>query len=188
MKTKPLVIAIAAVSGGGKTTITKMLQDKLLNAEFLYFDDCDYDAESGIDDICEWAEAGADLSLWNLQPLADQINALLSKKQRPIDFIVMDYPFAYKQQQIAKFIDYAIFIDTPLDIALARRILRDFSQETSDKICADINQYLARGRKLYLGMLNTTKPDSDLVIDGSLPIDVIVDIIIKKLAELKGSR
>lgn len=188
MKTKPLVVAIAAVSGGGKTTTTKMLQSKLLNVEALYFDDLDFDAESAIDDVCEWVEAGADHSLWELQPLADQITALLSEKSRPIDFILLDYSFAYQQKQISNFIDYAIFIDTPLDIAMGRRILRDFSQEPSDKIRADINTYLMRGRNAYLSMLSTIKPDSDFVIDGSLPLDIIVDTIVKKLIELKANR
>lgn len=33
----PIVIAIAAVSGGGKTTITKLLNQKLHNSKTLFF-------------------------------------------------------------------------------------------------------------------------------------------------------
>lgn len=40
----PIVIAIAAVSGGGKTTISSNLKGKLQNSKTLFFDDYDFDA------------------------------------------------------------------------------------------------------------------------------------------------
>ncbi len=33
----------------------------------------------------------------------------------------------YSNEQIVKYIDLSIFIDTPLDIALGRRLLRDYA-------------------------------------------------------------
>jgi uridine kinase len=51
----PIVIAIATVSGGGKTTITSNLKGKLLNSKALFFDDYDFD---GPDDIIEWIDNG----------------------------------------------------------------------------------------------------------------------------------
>jgi uridine kinase len=47
---KPRVISIAAVSGGGKTTITNQLLNKLTTAKSLHFDD--YDLEECPADIC----------------------------------------------------------------------------------------------------------------------------------------
>lgn len=185
MEAQPIVVAIAAVSGGGKTTITRRLQQTLPNVEALYFDDYDYDAASGIDDVCAWVEDGADYELWDLQPLVQQLDNLLSGIDRPLDYIFLDYPFAYQQLQMRQFIDYAIFIDTPLDIALARRILRDFSQVPSDTIHADMQGYLMRGRQAYLYMLSTIKPNSDLIIDGSLPFDIIVQTIIDTLEGIR---
>lgn len=52
----PLVIAIAGVSGGGKTIIAKHLNEKLHNSKILYFDDYDFD---GPNDIIEWVDNGA---------------------------------------------------------------------------------------------------------------------------------
>ncbi len=51
MSKRTYIIAINAMSGGGKTTTTKELQKQLPNAKALYFDDRNYDYDSGIDDI-----------------------------------------------------------------------------------------------------------------------------------------
>jgi uridine kinase len=186
--TKPMVVAIASVSGGGKTAITRELQHRMQHADALYFDDEDYDVTSGIVDICQWVEDGADYDLWNLQTFAQRIQVLLSDTERSVDFVFLDYPFAFKQKQIGILIDYAIFIDTPLDIAMARRVLRDFSQTITRNICEDMKGYLSRGRNAFLHMVDTIKPDSDFVVDGSLPVTAIVDLICMKLDEVKRDR
>lgn len=175
----PIVIAVAAVSGGGKTAITTHLKTKLQNAKTLHYDD--YDLE-GPDDIIEWIDNGANPDEWNLLPLIKELKILLTE---PLDYILLDYPFAYKHSKICEFIDVAYFIDTPLDIAMARRVIRDFKNSSVDKILIDMNNYITRGRRGYLNMLQTIKPNSDIVVDGTLPIPEIVNIIIQNIDEGK---
>ena len=177
---KPYVIVINAISGGGKTTITKELQKKLPNSKAIYFDDRDYDSDSGIVDICKWVEEGADVNLFDLNLLAEDIEMLI--KDTP-DFIVMDYPFGYRHNLISKFIDFSIFIDTPLDIALARRIVRDYDNTTIFNIFDDLNQYLAQGRNAYLNGLDSSKLNADFVVDGSKSVSDIVTSIYKKILD-----
>lgn len=62
---KPFVISIAAVSGGGKTTIVKQLNEKLHNSKALFFDT--YDLE-GPENIISWVDNGANYDEWNLSP------------------------------------------------------------------------------------------------------------------------
>lgn len=178
-KQKPIIIAIAAVSGGGKTTITTELSKHLDNAKALFFDD--YDFDNCPDDICEWVDSGADYNAWHLEPLIADIKLLLSEENQSLKYILLDYPFAYKNKEMGQFIDFTIFIDTPLDIAMARRISRDFTHKTIEILRMDINNYLSRGRIAYLEMLNTIKPNSDFVIDGSLSTIAIVNKILKEL-------
>lgn len=178
---KPFVIAIAAVSGGGKTTVTNQLNEMLPCSKALYFDDYEF---SGPSDICNWVEMGADYNEWILTPMINDLNFLLSDKTQSLSYILLDYPFAYKNHEMAKFIDYTIFIDTPLDIAMARRILRDFKDASIDNVQGNMNFYLSHGRMVYLEALTTIKPNSDLLIDGSLPIDIIVNKIYKKIKEV----
>jgi uridine kinase len=171
---KSLIIAIAAVSGGGKTTVTTRLNQLLPKSKALFFDDYDFE---GPDDIPEWVERGGDCNEWKLMPLVSDINSLTSPISSEIDFILLDYPFANSHNEMKGYIDLTVFIDTPLDIAMARRIMRDFSKASSEQIHNELAHYLSRGRDAYLNMLNTTKPNSELIIDGSLSVDEIVNQI-----------
>ncbi|WP_242850129.1 hypothetical protein [Clostridium polynesiense] len=150
---------------------------KLPSSRALYFDD--YDFEECPEDFFQWVQSGADYNAWNIEVLAHDIENLLN--QPNLNYILLDYPFAYKNNQIEPYIDYAIFIDTPLDIAMARRILRDMINSPSDLLKDDLNSYLSRGRIAYLEMIKTIKPNSDLIIDGSLSIDNIVYQIIEHI-------
>ncbi|WP_245807682.1 hypothetical protein [Halobacillus massiliensis] len=51
-------IAIASVSGGGKTSVTIELRKRLKNSQALFFDD--YDFKKAPDDLVLWVEEGSD--------------------------------------------------------------------------------------------------------------------------------
>ena len=183
MSGKTMVIAVNAVSGGGKTTITRELAGKLQNSRAIYFDDYK-DIDKNIPDINSWVENGADYDLLDLQVIADDISKLL--KESP-DYIILDYPFGYKHKQIAGFIDLSVYIDTPFDIALARRILRDYSpQGRTDAILKELNAYLHE-RSAYQYAQNIVRTAGDLTVDGSLTSDEIADIIAEKAEEMRGN-
>jgi len=181
-KKSPFVIAIAAVSGGGKTTVTKLLNKKLVNSKALFFDDYDFD---GPDDMHKWVEDGADYNEWDLTPFIADLDLLRAESP---EFIVLDFPFAYKHSQTRDLINYTVFIDTPLDIALARRIIRDFQNRTMEDAQFDMRNYLEKGRSAYLEMVNTVKPNSDIVVDGTLSIDDIVNGIFESIRKVKKDR
>ena len=175
----PIVIAIAAVSGGGKTTITSHLNAKLTNAKILNFDDYMFE---GPDDLIEWIDAGGDPNDWDLLPLIRDIRMLLHE---PLDYILLDFPFAYTHAKTSKFIDFTVFIDTPLDIAMARRVTRDFKNSSVETIVTEMNNYISRGRRGYLHMLQTIRPNSDIVVDGTLPIPNIISAIIRNIKKIE---
>lgn len=174
----PLVIAIAGVSGGGKTTIAKYLNERLHNSKTLFFDDYDFDVPN---DIIDWVDKGANYDEWNLAPLIRDLKRLLSE---PLDYIVLDFPFAYKHSKTSKLIDLTVFIDTPLDIAMARRVIRDFRNSSNESILIEMENYISQGRRGYLEMLKTIKPNSDIIVDGTLSVSKIRD----KIYEVISSR
>ncbi|MCZ0832963.1 hypothetical protein O0535_19785 [Brevibacillus halotolerans] len=77
-------------------------------------------------------------------------------------------------------INHSFYIDTPLDIAMARRFLREPMDSINDVI-DDYELYLEVGRKAYKMMENMVKPDADYIVDGQLPLDEIVKEILNNL-------
>jgi uridine kinase len=167
------IIAISSVSAGGKTTIVNELKKKLPNATSLHFDE--YSFEGEIDDFRKWVLDGADYNVWNLSPLKSDIISI--KKNGQYDYLLLDYPFAYLHNEIKEYIDCAIFIDTPLDIAMARRVLRDMKHSTGEEIRNDMEAYLNYARIAYVQMLKDIRPSSDYVIDGTESTEILVDKI-----------
>ncbi|WP_284139553.1 MULTISPECIES: hypothetical protein [unclassified Virgibacillus] len=172
---KPIVIAIAAVSGGGKTATVNYLMEQLPYTKALFFDDYDF---TGPKDIITWLNDGANYNDWDLSPFIYDLKRL---QKEPLHYIILDYPFAYKNAQFRKLIDYAIFVDTPLDIALARRISRDFTDCSKSDILIEINNYITQGRRGYLEMLQSVKPNSDFIVDGRLSISQIAKEIMRNV-------
>lgn len=169
-----ITIAIASVTAGGKTTAANELARRLSNANILHFDD--YSFAGTVEDFHRWTLDGADYHAWNLQRLANDIVRI--RDSGICDYLILDYPFAYRHAAIAKFIDLACFIDTPLDVALARRILRDMPDASGDDIRRDLQRYLGRARIAYAQMLADILPSSDCVIDGMLPTcDIAAEIL-----------
>jgi len=185
---KPFVISIAALSGGGKTATVSALKKRLVNSAVLNWDD--YGDEVDLDrDINEWSANGGDYNEWHTEPIAADIKRLLDE---PYEYIILDYPFGYLNDCVGKLIDMTVFIDTPLDVALARRIIRDYTSRNTkyDFGLADVEEvslagldkelcfYLECSRSTYARMPETHKPMSDLIVDGrKLPEEIAEEII-----------
>ena len=161
------VISIASISGGGKTTIINELSKTLDNSVVLYFDDYNFDKHIEYD---SWLKNGADYNEWDLLPLEEDIDKLIDR----MDYILLDYPFAYRNKTIGSYIDIAVYIDTPLDVALARRIFRDMPDASGDQILKYIGNYIKYERPLYQHMIDNIMSDSDIIVDGSLQVHDIV--------------
>lgn len=168
------IIAIAGVSGSGKTTIVNALMNRLDNATALYFDDYNFDEHIEYD---LWLKNGADYNELDLTPLKRDIDKLIGQTR----YILLDYPFAYKNKIIASYIDTAVYIDTPLDVALSRRIFRDMSSASEAEIQIYIDNYIKYERPLYQLMIDNIKPDSDTVVNGLLPIRDIINELCRNL-------
>ncbi len=174
------IIAISAVTAGGKTSIVNEIKKQLSNTKSLHFDD--YSFEGEVDDFFTWTMQGADYNVWNLTPLIKDIQEI--KENSDCEYLLLDYPFAYCHKELSEYIDCAIFIDTPLDIAMARRILRDMKNATGEEIRQDLKMYIKYARAAYIQMLKDILPSSDYIIDGTKEIEEIADEIIRIILSL----
>ncbi len=165
------IIAIGAVTAGGKTTVVNAMKDRLPRTAVLHFDDYTFKGE--VEDFSEWVSEGADVNVWDLTPLKADIESVI--RSGKYDYLLLDYPFAYQHDMIRDYLDCCIFIDTPLDIAMARRVLRDMKEVTADEIRNEMNTYLKHARIAYVQMVKDHLSASDYVIDGAKELEDIIN-------------
>lgn len=96
--------------------------------------------------------------------------------------MIVEAPLARKHLQTGRYIDFLVFLDTPPDIALARRLLRECrSSKNVNDIFKEIEEYLIFSRPLYL-YSHEANLQADLMIDGCLSLEDQVKCVLKTLS------
>jgi uridine kinase len=105
---------------------------------------------------------------------------------RATEFIIFDAPLGYRHKQTAKYIDFLVFPNTPPDIALSRRLLRDFRNKESASIndLLDEVEFYLSARELYT-LCYEKNHDANLVVDGSLPVENQIVQILSAIEKFK---
>lgn len=187
------VIGITSVSGGGKTAVTRRLVETLGNAVAIHFDDYD-DTNIHPADIQRWFADGADYNAYETPVLTSHLQELKAGRSiryptdgtviEPARYVVADAPLGRAHSASGRLIDLLVFIDTPLDVAMARRVLRDIdaaSRQTADRplehVKADLAGYERGARPVYEHFQARMRADADLIVDGTLDLDLIVERI-----------
>ena len=171
---KPYIIAINSVSGGGKTALANLVQEALPASILFCFDDFDQ-TNLYPEDFYEWWKSGADLREFDCPDMAKAVDDEI--REGASEFIIIVYPFGRDHPRFQTLIDLSVFVDTPLDVAMARRIVRDHSGVAGEaaatafeRLLAELDHYLVKARFVYLDT-NRHKPGSDLVLDGCLSLE-----------------
>ncbi len=183
------IIGINGVSGSGKTTLTRLLGNAL-NATTLFWDDYDSISE-GPSDYVKWFNTSKDCNDWKYDALAEALHSLKESKtvicpatQRnllPTEYVVFDSPLGYKHHATGKSIDFLVFLDTPPDIALARRLIRDYSVTSkAEDIIMELQEYISETRPVYMASYDQ-KGGADLILDGNLPLDSLLTKVLDAL-------
>ena len=102
----------------------------------------------------------------------------------PARYVVADAPLGRAHADSGRFIDLMLFIDTPLDVALARMVLREIDREGDrtpdealDYVKGELSGYLAQARPIYEEFQERMRATSDVIVDGTLSIDDVVELI-----------
>src|SRR5581483_6178210 len=179
------IIGVSGVSGAGKTAITKKL-GTALQATTVFWDE--YDAISQAPkDYVEWYKTTRDYNEWKYEALEKVLQMLKSGKSLicpatkrmliATPYVIFDAPLGYNHKATGKYIDFLVFLDTPLDIALARRLLRDYKgkpiserDEEHPGVLEDLQHYVEIARPVFLASYDIKK-NCNLVLDGSLDLD-----------------
>jgi hypothetical protein len=183
------VVAVAAPVGGGKTTLVRGLAEHFSGASTVYFDHYERITEQSIESIGDWMREGADLNRIVVPGLAEDLQSLkrgvavtdpLTRSAiASSEFILFETQFGRAHAASGQHIDYLVWLDIPLDIALARKI-RQFSGEVAagrdSRRAAEfapwlgtyLENYIAVVGKLLRLQRDLVAANADLVLDGML--------------------
>jgi uridine kinase len=169
----PLTIGVSAAAGGGKSTLVRGLGDRIDGAVMVFFDDHPVTLPA---DPSQWLADGADFNEWKCHSLEAELTSL-REQQVPI---VFEAPLGRAHDATGRYIDYLVFIDTPLEVALARWVRRFLRQEDAfDEFNMLLGMYETVLRPVYLEQRRQVMPRADLVVDGLQTVDVWVDKVMR---------
>ncbi len=185
---KPYIVTVNAVSGGGKTALATLVAESLPQSQLFCFDDFD-ETNCYPADFYEWYQRGANPLEIDCPGMGTAVAQTIA--QGTLRYIVLDCPLGRDHPRFAAIIDLAVFIDTPLDVALARRILRDHATVSDanaslQTVRNSLRHYLEKARYPYLEAVKH-KATCDLVLDGWQELAVLRDQILTYIKKNKSS-
>ncbi|WP_152536238.1 hypothetical protein [Mesorhizobium loti] len=176
------IVAISGHPGSGKTSLTKALQDRL-GVPALHYDEYETITASPPARIRDWIERGSDYNEIALEPLVREMVRLAESTPRP-KCVLLDTLLGRAHGATGELIDTLIWVDTPPDIALARKISEAAARANAapDEAPAFVNwleSYLAH----YTGFIAGTyteqrdrvRPAADIILDGRASVNKLAD-------------
>lgn len=99
--------------------------------------------------------------------------------------IVLEGILLFVDPQLRELMDIRIFMDTPLDICLLRRLRRDIleRERTLDSV---LNQYQETVRPMYFQFIEPSKRYADIIVPRGGENRIAIDMIQAKMRELLG--
>ncbi|MCO4762160.1 MAG: uridine kinase [Myxococcales bacterium] len=207
--TKPLVIGIAGGTGSGKTTIAVKIVGELRSSDVShmqhdsYYRDRDdlsaeqralvnYDHPDSLDNtlLIEHIDdllAGRPIACPNYDFRTHRRTATTTPV-RATPIIIIEGILIFADPELVERMDIKIFVDTPADIRILRRIRRDM--ELRGRTFEEVRQqYYATVRPMHLAFVEPSRRVADLIIpeggNNRVAIEVIVDRIRRELLTLK---
>ncbi len=180
------VVGIAGPVGAGKSTLVLALATALVDTTTLQFDHFERMTERPIEEVMRWMRDGADLDQVPMPGLAEALEALkagraaidpLTRAQlQPAAYILFETQFGRRHTASGREIDFLVWIDVPLDVALARKVRQLLRVATAGDAqgARDFLPWLEGYLDNYLGVVGellrvqreTVAAGADLVVDG----------------------
>ena len=203
MKNKVIIIGIAGGSGSGKTRLVKNILSELSDTKTIsievdsYYKDLshlsfeereknNFDHPNSIDFELLYYHLKKILNnkkietpIYNYKEhIRDEINVKTIDKN--VQIILLEGIFALYNQNIRDLMEIKIFVDTPNDIRILRRIKRDVNKRKRT-IESIIEQYTKTVRPMFVKYVKPTKQYADLIIPYGGKNKISIDTIVTKI-------
>ena len=205
---KPTIIAIAGPSASGKTLFAQTIHDELIdelgeNGISIIYEDAYYRDQSHLS-MQEREQTNYDhpnafehelLSKHLKQLTENQVihspvycyktHTRLDEKKTfsPTKIILVEGILLLSNKELRECFDIKVYMDTPLDICLIRRIKRDLV-ERSRSIESVTNQYLSTVRPMYHQYIEPSKAWADIVITRGGKNRMAIEVLKAKIRQL----
>ena len=189
------VIAIAGHPGAGKTSLVQGLLQAMGETSAIYMDSYETMTRTPIGEIAQWMENGADIDAFAFPQLEQDLQRLkqgtavieprTSREVSPCKYILFETQFGRAHRATGQHVDLLVWIDTPLDIALARVVraltasfLREQKPERLPErlqwLQAYLDNYLGTVRSLMAMQKQKVAASADVIVDGQGPLQEVV--------------
>jgi uridine kinase len=192
MSQPPLTVGFAGPPGAGKSALIAALHARLPDALTVSADDFPAPHAMPFDALESWIEAGADFGCLEVSEFVDALATLRDGRAyrgrtiAPGAMLLVEAPLGRAHPAIAPLIDRLIWIDTPLDVALARNLIAWRSQPEGpppEWVDAYLDQYLGAVRRVLVAQRAAVTKEADLIVDGMLGVDALADHVEAWLAQ-----
>jgi len=203
MKNKVIIIGIAGGSGSGKTRLVKNILSELSDTKTIsievdsYYKDLshlsfeereknNFDHPNSIDFELLYHHLKEILNnkkietpLYNYKEhIRDKNNVKIIEEN--IQIILLEGIFSLYNKDIRNLMEIKIFVDTPSDIRILRRIKRDVNKRKRT-IESVIEQYNKTVRPMFIKYVKPTKEYADLIIPYGGKNKISIDTIVTKI-------
>ena len=191
MAHRAFVLGLSGSPGSGKTTLLQLLLRDYPQAEAVAYDQ--FHPGMTEEQVQDWVRRNGDPNEFTLAELIGALTRLTQirpdAEHRPL--VLFETSFGRAHRASGAFIDFSVWIDTPLDIAMARAnlcFLHNVERNRSPTAAVDFIPWLTRYmqdypmlRRTYLAVNEKAAATADLVIDGTLPAETSAALIRKVL-------
>ncbi|MEO0793775.1 MAG: uridine kinase [Verrucomicrobiota bacterium] len=98
----------------------------------------------------------------------------------PTPYIVVDGVLLFAVPELVEQFDCTVFVDTPADIRLERRLRRDLATRGRN-LGSILDQYVETVRPMHEKFVEPGRDQADFVVDGMSPFDSAIDTIANQL-------
>lgn len=205
---KTTVIAIAGASASGKSLFAETIYQELLpelgpdgisiiKEDSYYRDQSDLSMDERVQNNYDHPRA------FEHELLTSQLSALVKQKSincpvycykthtrtdktitvKPTKIILVEGILLLSNPELRNCFDIKVYMDTPLDICLIRRIERD-TQERDRSLESITNQYITTVRPMYYQFIEPSKTWADLVITRGGKNRMAIEVLKAKIRQL----